>query len=112
MSHLILGVDSPVPGPGLASEMVWCLPKPWKAGHQTQALGGPSCLAAVTAVYMGWGAGGAQGRVRALAASVASLAATGDLGQEFKAERQFPFLTPGRDKQEPRPSSVFRYQRA
>lgn len=44
MSHLILGVDSPVPGPGLASEMVWCLPKPWKAGHQAQALGVPPVL--------------------------------------------------------------------
>lgn len=41
MSHLILGVDSPVPGPGLASELPWHLSKPWKSGRQAQALGVP-----------------------------------------------------------------------
>lgn len=39
MSHLIPGVDSPVPGPGLAPEMAWHLPRPWKAGQRAQALG-------------------------------------------------------------------------
>lgn len=43
MSHLILGVDSLVPGPGLVSELAWCLPKPWMAGRKSRALGGPSC---------------------------------------------------------------------
>lgn len=70
MSHLIPGVDSPAPGPGLAPEMAWHLSRPWKAGQQAQAggLGSrdtiPVLLQGQLSIYTGWGCwGGAQGRV-------------------------------------------------
>lgn len=71
MSHLILGVDSPVPGPGLA--LSWCAPlqalEGWTAGPSSRGGGGPSFLLTVSVVCAHvTGDRGGQGRVRVLAA--------------------------------------------
>lgn len=65
ISHLILRVDSPAPGPDLASEMAWRLPKPWQAGQQAGALGVPVLLQWQLSVCVEWGE---HGRARVLAA--------------------------------------------
>lgn len=87
MSHLIWGVDSPVPGPRLASELAWRLgpsPGSWTSGPSSRGSLWPTRRTSVCAHGLGAGVGRA-GCARALAVSDASLPASGDLGREFKA---------------------------